>query len=131
MLIHCCGCNKTTEANLVSGFEVYKHRKDLASLPFWQCPQCLNFVGCHHKTKDRTRPLGTIPTPEIKRLRMEIHSILDPMWKDGDIGRKELYSYLNKNLGYEYHTASMNSKKDYEVVMDLLLDLSDRLFEDS
>lgn len=131
MLIHCCGCNKTTEANLVSGFEVYKHRKDLASLPFWQCPRCLNFVGCHHNTKDRTRPLGTIPTPEIKRLRMEIHSILDPMWKDGDIGRKELYSYLNKNLGYDYHTASVNSKKEYEVVMDLLLDLSDRLFEDS
>ena len=81
MDIYCCGCNKDTAARLTNGEEIYPHRKDLYSLPFWKCDQCGNYVGCHHKTKNQTKPLGCIPTQEIKNIRKKIHTVLDPLWK--------------------------------------------------
>lgn len=108
--IHCCGCNAEISARLTDGREIYPHRPDLAPLPFWKCDTCKNFVGCHHKTADRTRPLGSIPTREIKRARSEIHRILDPIWKRGKMRRGELYERLANDLGLkEYHTADISN----------------------
>ena len=56
--IFCCGCQRKVDARLTNGEEMYPHRYDLANLPFWKCDVCQNFVGCHHKTKNRTKPLG-------------------------------------------------------------------------
>jgi hypothetical protein len=67
--IYCCGCESAVQARLTDGREIYPHRPDLADLPFWKCDGCGNHVGCHHKTNDRTRPLGNIPTPEIRIAR--------------------------------------------------------------
>ena len=64
--IYCCGCGKKVSPRLTSGKEVYPHRSDLIKLPFWKCDKCGNFVGCHHKTKNRTATLGVIATKEIK-----------------------------------------------------------------
>ena len=109
MQIDCCGCGAKVEARLTDGSEVYPHRKDLHSLPFWKCDTCNNFVGCHYKTRDRTRPLGCIPTPEIKRARVHIHALLDPIWKNGKMSRKKLYSKISKQIGWNYHTAKIRS----------------------
>jgi len=108
--IYCCGCQKDVEVRLIDGTEAYPHRSDLASLPFWKCDTCKNFVGCHHKTKDRTRPLGCIPTPELKTARKHIHRILDPLWKRGHRSRGQVYGQLAAALGKEeYHTADIRS----------------------
>ena len=108
-MIYCCGCGAKVEARLTDGAEIYPHRQDLHALPFWKCDQCGNFVGCHHKTKDRTRPLGCIPTPEIKNARKEIHKILDPIWQSGEMSRKDVYAQLSGALGWKYHTANIRS----------------------
>lgn len=42
--IFCCGCQTDVQARLTSGREVYPHRDDLASLPFWKCDGCGNTV---------------------------------------------------------------------------------------
>ena len=68
-----------------------------------------NFVGCHYKTEDRTRPLGCIPTKEIKNARQHIHALIDPVWKSGKIKRKELYKKLSDDTGRRYHTANIRS----------------------
>lgn len=108
--IFCCGCQKDVEARLTDGRETYSHRPDLHSLPFWKCDGCGNFVGCHHKTKNRTRPLGVIPTPEIKALRSEIHCVIDQIWKSGRVGRRELYGMIAHLIGVgEYHTAEIRT----------------------
>ena len=107
--IYCCGCKTKVDARLTDGAEIYPHRQDLSSLPFWRCDTCGNYVGCHHKTKNRTKPLGCIPTPEIKNARQYIHKILDPIWKSGRISREELYANLSDQLGWEYHTANIKS----------------------
>lgn len=108
-MIYCCGCETDVEARLTDGSEIYPHRQDLHSLPFWKCDTCGNFVGCHHKTDNPTRPLGCIPTPEIKNARKEIHKILDPIWETGKISRKQVYKQLSERLGWTYHTAKIRS----------------------
>jgi hypothetical protein len=108
--IFCCGCQRDVDARLIDGREAYPHRRDLHDLPFWKCDGCRNFVGCHHKTKDRTRPLGVIPTPAIKALRSEIHCVIDPLWKSGRVGRRELYGQIAHLIGVkEYHTAEIRT----------------------
>ncbi len=112
MLIHCCGCAKKIDAKLTNGSEIYPHRDDLCSLPFWQCGTCGNFVGCHHKTNKPTRPLGCIPTPEIRDARKHIHAKLDPLWQSGKISRNQFYKKLSEILGRKYHTANIRSLEE-------------------
>lgn len=103
--LYCCGCEKDVEPRLTSGKEIYPHRSDLHLLPFWRCDACGNFVGCHHKTKNRTAPLGCIPTPELKDARKKLHALIDPIWKSGRMSRRELYAAISKEVGWDYHTA--------------------------
>lgn len=122
--IFCCGCQSSIEARLTDGAEIYPHRKDLSRLPFWKCDTCKNFVGCHHKTKNRTRPLGCIPTPAIKKIRSSIHAVLDPLWKSGRFNRSVLYSDIAHVLGLEeYHTAELRSVEQaneaYRVISEI------------
>ena len=122
--IFCCGCKTDVTARLTTGKEIYPHRRDLASLPFWKCDACGNFVGYHHKTSDRTRPLGCIPTPEIKTARSHIHRILDPLWKENRVPRRDLYQRIAASIGVaEYHTAEIRSveqaREVYRVVTEI------------
>jgi len=118
--IWCCGCECNVSARLTNGGEIYPHRKDLYSLPFWKCDACKNFVGCHHKTKNRTAPLGCIPTPELKDARKHIHKLLDPIWQSGTMSRKDIYRKLSDELGWSYHTAKVRdideARKVYRII---------------
>lgn len=110
--IYCCGCKASVSARLTDGQEIYPHHPDLSTLPFWKCDACKNYVGCHHKTKDRTRPLGNIPTSEIRNARKHIHAILDPLWKSDGHQRNEIYQKLSEHMGFEYHTAELCTVED-------------------
>lgn len=117
MLIHCCECQQKIEARLTDGREIYPHRSDLFDLPFWKCDTCGNFVGCHHKTKNRTQPLGVIPTPELKNARQHIHRVLDPMWQGKGKGeRNRLYNIISHKIGWEYHTAKLKTIEEARAV---------------
>jgi hypothetical protein len=94
------------DARLTDGGEIYPHRPDLYELPFWRCDGCRNFVGCHHKTRNRTAPLGCIPTAELKEARKHLHALIDPIWQSGKMGRKELYAAISRDVGWNYHTAT-------------------------
>ena len=110
MQIYCCECGEDVQAELISGEEAYPHRHDLYDLPFWQCPTCDSFVGCHHKTKDRTRPLGCIPSDELKAERRKLHQLIDPVWRSKRIGRSELYCRIAKQMGQrEFHVGETRS----------------------
>lgn len=126
--IYCCGCQHEVDARLTDGSEVYSHRADLKDLPFWICDGCNNFVGCHHKTKQRTKPLGVIPTPEIKKARQEIHKILDPIWQSGKMPRGKVYHEIAGAIGVQnYHTAEIRTieqaRKVYIAIKQIIRDL--------
>jgi hypothetical protein len=118
--IYCVACKKNIKARLTDGKEIYPHRLDLYDLPFWKCDTCGNYVGCHHKTKNRTRPLGNIPSKEIKQARTKIHFLLDPLWKSGKIKRQQAYAYIKHRIGYDYHTGEIKdideARKIYRIV---------------
>lgn len=110
MDIWCCGCNATVSARLTDGREIYRSRADLHSLPFWRCDSCRNYVGCHHKTKNRTAPLGCIPTAAIKDTRQKIHRIIDPVWRSKTMTRRQVYDRIAAAIGQdEYHTAEIRT----------------------
>lgn len=123
MKIFCTGCEKEVEARLTDGKEMYPHRSDLYELPFWKCDSCGAFVGTHHKTSERTKPLGYLATPALKKWRMAIHSTLDPLWKEGKIKRGQAYAYISHRLGKVYHSAEIRSAEEgrqvYEIVKTL------------
>ena len=109
MKIFCNACQTKVQCRLTDGSEIYPHRRDLADLPFWIHDACGNYVGCHHKTVNRTNPLGTIPTEETRKARSMVHRHIDPMWSKGLIGRKELYAKLSAHIGKTYHTANITT----------------------
>ena len=112
--IYCCGCQADVASRLTDGREIYPHRPDLHALPFWICDGCGNNVGCHHKTKDRTRPLGVIATKRIKAIRMAIHAVIDPVWRSGRLSRQDVYSALSKEMRRQYHTAAIKTTAEGE-----------------
>lgn len=130
MKIYCCACSQKVEARLTDGAEIYPHRTDLHSLPFWKCDTCGNYTGTHHKrTENPLEPLGTIPSPEIRDMRISIHAILDPLWRSGKIKRRTLYNRMSKKMGLRfekveekrYHTGNLitieEAQKAYEAAL--------------
>lgn len=124
MQIYCCGCEGRIEARRTTGKEIYPHRSDLWSLPFWRCDHCRNYVGCHHKTADRYRLLGVIPTPEIRQARQRLHAVIDPMWKSGGKPeRNRIYKAISRRVGYEFHTAEVRSLQEARHIHRVLEEL--------
>lgn len=116
-IIYCSGCDKKVKARLTDGKEIYPHRQDLYHLPFWKCDWCKNYVGCHHKTKDRTNPLGIIPTKMLRGVRKSIHFYIDPVWREKKLTRSQVYKLLSTYLGREYHTADLRSVKEANLIL--------------
>lgn len=125
--IFCCCCARDIDARLTDGSEIYPHRADLQALPFWICDICGNYVGCHHKTVKRTKPLGYIPTPEIRAARKRLHAIIDPMWRSGRIGRKALYAAISREIGWDYHTGNTRSMDEVNAVSAAVLAIHSRV----
>ena len=124
MIIFCCGCNRDVDARLTDAMEIYPHRPDLVNLPFWKCDVCKNYVGCHHKTKNRTNPLGNIPTKELKNARQHIHRILDPIWESGRMPRGKVYAIIAKKIGYQYHTAEIKNINDARRIYAIIKEIA-------
>lgn len=122
--LYCCGCGGKTRARLTDGSEVYPRRPDLGQLPFWKCDQCGNYVGCHHRSHDRTRPLGCIPDPAMRNARSHIHALIDPAWQAGVIRREDLYHHLSEATGRKYHTANLRTieeaRRVYAIARDFI-----------
>lgn len=116
MKIWCCQCQKDVDARLTTGAEIYPHRPDLAWLPRWVCDGCGNHVGTHYKTAAPTKPLGNIPSPEIKAARISIHALIDPAWKSKRIKRRRIYAHLSAVLGRDYHTAELRTMAEAAAV---------------
>ena len=55
------------------------------------CNDCKASVGCH---PDTVTPLGFMAGIETRRLRSELHRILDPYWQTGQWTRVEIYQWL-------------------------------------
>jgi hypothetical protein len=116
-----CFCGST--ASIRSNALIY-NGKEYGNGKVWLCdrfPVCRGSVGTHPDGK----PLGTIPTEETKRLRIKVHSIIDPLWKNANNGRKKqrnrgsVYGWLKRIYGKEFHTGEA-SKEDCLRIIELI-----------
>ncbi len=120
------GCEKEVSARLTDGSERYPHRKDLATIPFWHCDACGAWVGCHHKTNTPIRPLGILATPEMFEARKAIHNLIDPIWKSGEYERRDIYAYITKKIGWNYHTGELRTMDEARQVWKIAADLNNQ-----
>lgn len=120
--VYCCKCEEDVEAVERRGADIHFGRPDLYELVFWQCRACLNYVGSHKNL--RATPLGNIPTPEMRGMRMQINNILDPIWKDKYMERREVYAALSQALGYNYHTAHIKTMEEGKRALEAVTILS-------
>lgn len=110
--IFCVGCSEEVTARLTDGEEIYPHRNDLYDKPLWKCDTCGNYVGCHDKTDDRTRPLGVIPTARLRTIRSHIHATIDPIWRNNWMSRREVYRKMSAKIGKPFHSAEIRSDEE-------------------
>lgn len=98
MAVYCGECKRICD--LVTGKEIYPHRKDLHSKKFYKCSEhrCGAYVGCHPNSEI---PLGTPAGYETRKIRHEVHAALDPIWMSKIMTRKGVYSKLAWCLGIE------------------------------
>ena len=67
-----------TDAALVTGREIYPHRKDLADKYFHRCRACDAWVGCHPGT---SAPLGRLADKTLRAWKSAAHAAFDPLWR--------------------------------------------------
>ena len=118
--LFCVACGEDVDARLTNGSEIYPHRIDLKHKCFWVCDACNNYVGCH---PGRMKPLGVIPTDKLRKLRSEIHAIIDPIWRSGVKTRAQVYKLLSNKIGKEYHTANIASVAEAENIIKIALEI--------
>ena len=89
----CPYCGQDTE--LVTGRQVYPHRRDLWRKQFYVCWPCDARVGCHGTTAN---PLGRLANKELRNLKSSAHAAFDPLWRDKGMSRKEAYAWLSNAM---------------------------------
>lgn len=85
-----------SEAKLVTGREIYPHRRDLYGKQFWACLPCGCWVGCH---PGGTRRMGRLANAATRKLKQAAHAAFDPLWKDGHMKRTQAYAWLQQQTG--------------------------------
>lgn len=98
----CPYCHKPTR--FMSAAELLKKATDDRML--WACVPCGAWVSCRKGTKV---PLGRLGNEKLRKLRVECHSVFDPIWKDwielGDdeyTARTKAYKWIAKLMGIEH-----------------------------
>lgn len=115
MQLYCCACLKDVEGKLVGGDTIYPHRPDLKRKQFVQCPECGNYVGAY-----KGRPLGSIPTKQLRFLRRKVHEVIDPLWQNGFMSRDQLYACLSGLMRKEFHVGEIREPWEADMVMGLI-----------
>lgn len=120
-----CYCG--SPAHLDTNAKIY-NGKEYGRGRIWLCdryPACWGSVGTHPDD----RPLGTIPDPETKKLRIEVHALIDPLWKtaEGSAKRKKrgsVYGYLRRIMNMtadECHIGNFTADQCIEALEQIAL----------
>jgi hypothetical protein len=126
-IVFCCVCDSDVTVNRVTGRDIYPHRKDLYHLSLIQCSRCNSHAGCHQKSG---KPLGSIPTPELRKLRVQLHARFDYLWKSKQLARAEAYRQMGEILGKEFHIGEVRSVAEYEQVVAAINKIREALAKD-
>lgn len=101
--VRCDYCGQ--DAELVNGQRIYPNRPDLKDLKFWLCEPCNAYVGTHKPNRkhgfDGSDPLGRLANAELRLEKQKAHAAFDPLWKSGQMTRRDAYAWLSKATGID------------------------------
>lgn len=109
---HCPYCHKT-DIKLMTQEEFYG--QDYGRGKLYVCQNCSARVGCH---KGTDMPMGSLSDEELRKLRSEIHKIIDPQWETRE-ERKKLYAKLGEKYGAPFHIGFLNNERARFILYDL------------
>lgn len=73
------------------------------------CGVCRSYVSCHPGTKEA---MGRLASPHTRRLRVRLHEVADPLYKDGLITRSYLYVLMSAAVNREgAHASDMTDEE--------------------
>ena len=119
--VTCPYCKKP--AQLVGAQKVYGPNISgaLAGKKFWQCKPCDAHVGTH---PGLDTPLGTLANGPLRMYRQQVHSLLDPIWKNKGLipgppkhRRLRVYKFLSDAMDLpikDTHIALFNDEQCIE-----------------
>ena len=61
----------------------------------YNCFPCDAYVGVH---KGTDIPLGRLANKELRQWKNTAHAYFDPLWKSGDMTRREAYYWLSEKM---------------------------------
>lgn len=108
--MNCPYCNK--EAKYGPNEEYYGRRFGRSYMCYY-CKDCDAYVGTHNNT---TRALGTMANHELRKKRMAVHALIDPLWKEGGYSRGKVYQMLSDALGREVHVGESDIQMCEEII---------------
>ena len=73
----------------------------------YYCDDCGAMVTCHPNTY---APMGKMANSAVRRMRVRLHELLDPIWQNNWLTRYDCYVWLGKELGIkeECHISNLN-----------------------
>lgn len=83
-------------AEMILGTTLYPLREDLSEKVFYRCVPCQAHVGCHPNSD---QPLGRLANADLRQWKMRAHAAFDPLWRSGQMSRKQAYAWLAARLG--------------------------------
>lgn len=113
--MECPYCKK--QARWCENKERYGKNYGKSYMCYW-CKDCDSYVGCHNNSK---RPLGTMANKELREWRIKTHSVIDPLWKDGEYSRAQVYTKLNVAFGKEIHVGESDIELCKEIIKKLTI----------
>lgn len=104
------------KAELTSNARIYG--REYGNGKIWLCQNfriCRGYVGTHADG----RPLGTLVDDETRKLRIRVHAIIDPFWKEANNGRSRkrnrgsVYGWMARIMahGRPYHTGDLTKEE--------------------
>lgn len=113
----CVECQKVVSGDPVLGDAVYGVGSKFSTIRLWRCPHCKNYAGIS---------TDIIPNPQIRKIRRQIHSMIDVLWMDGCVSRGWVYREMSDILGYNFHNGSIASVDEAVRAYDAAVKLINR-----
>jgi hypothetical protein len=80
-------------------------------------------VSVHPDRSNRSK--GTMAGPKLRKLRCDVHAVLDPLWKHGGMSRADAYEALSMLMGIPRKKCHVGEFNEEQCRLALLL-LSDK-----
>lgn len=83
----------------------------------WECEDCKAKTFCHPGT---VLPLGQIANKELGKFRIELHSIIDKLWKNTK-ERRSLYGHLSRRFknGRPFHIGWLSLRSITRILSEI------------